>query len=245
MTFLKGCVLGAGVAAVLVFAILPRVTTFPSLCLALGLALCLSDFCSPGRGPRSFIFAASVNFLPMLTITNGMTFDASEFWNSSSAILAGIACGAIAMLILPPLSPAIRTQRLLALTLADLRRLARRASPGKQDDWESRGVARLLAMPDKAEPVERAELAAAVAVGKEIVRLSPRRAALRPGRDRATRRFKRWPKDEAAKRSSASRTSTAWLAALPRTEVASRILLEPQGQHPGDFRPALRIRLLF
>ena len=73
------------------------------------------------------------------------------------------------MLILPPLSPAIRTRRLLALTLTDLRRLARQASPGRQDDWESRGVARLLAMPDQARPVERAELAAAVAVGKEIV----------------------------------------------------------------------------
>ncbi len=116
-------------------------------------------------------FAASVNFLPMLNITNGMTYDASQFWNGAIAILAGIAVGTLAMLIMPPLSPAIRTRRLLALTLADLRRLAKRASPGRQDDWESRGVARLLAMPGQAEPVERAELAAAVAVGKEIVRL--------------------------------------------------------------------------
>ena len=75
------------------------------------------------------------------------------------------------MLVIPPLSPAIRAQRLLALTLADFRRLVKRASPGRPDDWENRGVARLLAMPDQAEPVERAELAAAVAVGKEIVRL--------------------------------------------------------------------------
>jgi hypothetical protein len=69
------------------------------------------------------------------------------------------------------LSPAIRTQRLLALTLADLRSMAKLASPGKASEWEGRGVARLLAMPDKAEPVERAELTAAVEVGKEIVRL--------------------------------------------------------------------------
>ena len=174
-----------------------------------------------------FYFAASVNFLPMLSLTNGMTFDASGFWNSSSAIVAGVACGAIAMRILPPLSPAIRTQRLLALTLADLRRLARRASPGKQDDWESRGVARLLAMPEQAEPVERSELAAAVAVGKEIVRLRARRAALRPGRDRATRRFRRWPKDEAARRWSASKTSTACSppCPAPRPQAASCLSL--------------------
>jgi uncharacterized membrane protein YccC len=39
MTFLKGCALGSGIAAVLAFGILPRVTSFPSLGLALGLAL--------------------------------------------------------------------------------------------------------------------------------------------------------------------------------------------------------------
>jgi uncharacterized membrane protein YccC len=107
----------------------------------------------------------------MLNITNGMTYDASGFWNGSVAILAGIAFGVVAMLVIPPLSPAIRTQRLLALTLADFRRLVKRASPGRQDDWESKGVARLLAMPDQAEAQDRAELAAIVAVGKEIVRL--------------------------------------------------------------------------
>ena len=118
-----------------------------------------------------FSFAAAVNFLPMLNITNGMTYDGSGFWNGAIAILAGIAFGVVAMLVIPPLSPAIRTQRLLALTLADLRRLAKRASPGRRATWEGRGVARLLALPDKAEPIERAELASAVAVGKEIVRL--------------------------------------------------------------------------
>ena len=150
MTFLKGCLLGAGVAAVLVFGILPKATTFPSLCLALGLALVpLGFLLARARNPL-FFFAASVNFLPMLSITNGMTYDASQFWNSASAILAGIAVGAVAMLIMPPVSPAIRTRRLLALTLADLRRLAKRAPSGRrEDEWESRGVARLLAMPEQ------------------------------------------------------------------------------------------------
>jgi uncharacterized membrane protein YccC len=63
MTFLKGCVLGAGVAAVLVFGILPRATSFPSLCLALGLALVpLGFLLARARNPL-FFFAASVNFL--------------------------------------------------------------------------------------------------------------------------------------------------------------------------------------
>ncbi len=172
MTFLKGCVLGSGIAAALVFAILPRATTFPTLCLALGLPLVPLGFMLARAKNPLFFFACSVNFLPMLSINNTISFDGSQFWNTSSAILVGIAVGSVAMLILPPLSPAIRTQRLLALTLADLRRLAKRApSRRREDDWESRIVARILAMPDQAEPVERAMLVAASAVGNHIVRL--------------------------------------------------------------------------
>src|SRR5271156_1672513 len=93
MTFLKGCVLAAGVAAVQVFAILPRATSFPTLCLALGLALVPLGFLLARARTPLFYFAASVNFLPMLSITNGMNYDASQFWNSTTAILAGIAFG--------------------------------------------------------------------------------------------------------------------------------------------------------
>ena len=224
MTFLKGCVLGTGVAAVLVFAILPRVTSFPSLCLALGLATVPLGFLLARARTPLFYFAASVNYLPMLSISNGITFDASQFWNSSSGILAGVACGAIAMRILPPLSPAIRTQRLLALTLADLRRLAKRASRGRQDDWESRGVARLLAMPDQAEPVERSQLVAAVAVGKDIVRCRVVAPRFVPGAavDAALQALAEGRSGEAMER---LKDIDRLLAGLPRTEAASRIVL--------------------
>jgi uncharacterized membrane protein YccC len=224
MTFLKGCVLGTSVAAVLVFAILPRATSFPSLCLALGLALVPLGFLLARARTPLFYFAASVNFIPMLSITNGMTYDASQFWNSSSAILVGVACGAIAMRILPPLSPAIRTQRLLALTLADLRRLAKRASPGRQDDWESRGVARLLAMPEQAEPAERSQLVAAVAVGKDIVRCRAVAPRFVPGAavDAALQALAEGRSGEAMER---LKDIDRLLAALPRSEAASRIVL--------------------
>jgi uncharacterized membrane protein YccC len=169
--FLKGSSLGAVIATVMVFGLLPKASTFPSLCLILGLALVPLGFLN-ARGWRPMLtFAAAVNLLPMVNITNGMTYDGSGFWNGAISILAGIAVGCVAMRVIPPLSPAIRARRLLSLTLADLRRVAKRASPGRQADWGNRGVSRLLAMPDEAEPLERAELVAAVAVGKEIVRL--------------------------------------------------------------------------
>jgi uncharacterized membrane protein YccC len=168
--FLQGSVVGAVLSTILVFGILPKVITFPTLCLTLGLVLVPLGFLNARGWKPMFTFAAAVNLLPMLGITNGMTYDASGFWNGVIAILAGIAFGVVAMLVIPPLSPAIRTQRLLSLMLKDFRRLVRRASPGKSADWENRGVARLLAMPETAEAQDRAELAAIVAVGKEIVR---------------------------------------------------------------------------
>jgi uncharacterized membrane protein YccC len=171
LLFLQGSVLSALLAAIAVFGILPKVVTFPTLCLTLGLVLVPLAFLNARGWKPMFTFAAVVNFLPLLNITNGMTYDASAFFNGAIAILAGIAFGVIAMLIIPPLSPAIRTQRLLSLMLRDLRRLVKRDSAGKPGDWENKGVARLLAMPDQAEAQERAELAAIVAVGKEIGRL--------------------------------------------------------------------------
>ena len=171
ITFLQGSALSAVLAAIVMFGILPNVVTFPSLCLTLGLVLVPLGFLNARGWKPLFTFAAAVNFLPMLGITNGMNYDASGFWNGAIAILAGIAFGCVAMLVIPPLSPAVRTRRLLSLMLKDFRRLVRRPSAGRSDEWESNGVARLLAMPDKAEDQERAELAAIVAVGKEIIRL--------------------------------------------------------------------------
>jgi uncharacterized membrane protein YccC len=169
--FLQGSALSAVLSAIVVFGILPKVIAFPTLCLTLGLVIVPLGFLNARGWKPMLTFAAVVNFLPMLNITNGMTYDASAFWNGAIAILAGIAFGVVAMLVIPPLSPAIRTQRLRSLMLRDFRRLVKRASPGRADDWENKGVARLLAMPDKAEAQERAELAAIVAVGREIVRL--------------------------------------------------------------------------
>ena len=111
MTFLQGTAISAIAAALVLFGFLPKATTFPSLCLVLGLVLVPFGVLIALPWRYSFLFtAATFNFVPMLNITNGMDFDASQFWNGASAILVGIAVGAIAMLIIPPLSPTIRAQ---------------------------------------------------------------------------------------------------------------------------------------
>ncbi len=226
MTFLQGTVISAVAAAVLEFGILPKATTFPSFCLALGLVLVPFGYLIALPWRHSFLFtAATFNVVPMLSITNVMSYDGSQFWNTTIGILAGIAFATVAMLILPPLPPAIRAQRLLASTLADFRRLAKRGpSPKHDNDWQSRGEARLLAMPVEAEPVERAELVAAVAVGKEIARL--RRVAPRfvPGAavDAALQAIAEGRSGEAIERLG---DIDRMAAALPSAGPAGRIVL--------------------
>ena len=63
MTFLRGTTISAAAAAVLVFAVLPSATTFPSLCLALGLGLVPFGFLIALPWRYSFLFtAATVQF---------------------------------------------------------------------------------------------------------------------------------------------------------------------------------------
>jgi hypothetical protein len=81
--------------------------------------------------------------------------------------------------LVPPLSPAIRTRRLMTLTLRDLRRLAVGPIPRKAADWEGSMYSRLRAVPDAAAPLQRAQLVTALSVGSAIIQL--RRIARRLG----------------------------------------------------------------
>lgn len=83
----------------------------------------------------------------------------------------GFGFGVLSFRLMPPLSPAFRTRRLLALTLRDLRRLARGSIPRTADDWEGHLYSRLSVLAEEAEPVQRAQLVAALSVGTEIIRL--------------------------------------------------------------------------
>jgi len=73
--------------------------------------------------------------------------------------------------LIPPLSPAFRTRRLLTLTLRDLRRLATGPIPRTPDDWEGRMFGRFAALPDQAQPLQRSQLTAAFSLGSEIIQL--------------------------------------------------------------------------
>jgi uncharacterized membrane protein YccC len=182
IAFSLGIAICIVVAAVIKFTVLPAFETFPAFCLAIGLYLVPAGFAlARSRQPTAIaVFSAiSVNVMPLLAPTNQMSYDTAQFYNSALAIAAGCGVGALAFRLLPPLSPALRARRLLSLTLRDLRRHAIALPLARLEDWEGRMYGRLAALPDQAEPLQRAQLLAALSVGSEIIQL--RRLAARVG----------------------------------------------------------------
>jgi hypothetical protein len=87
------------------------------------------------------------------------------------AIVVGLSAAALAFRLVPPLSPAFRTHRLLELTFWELRRLTTHPAPGTPNDWKSRIYSRLSVLPEQSQPLQRARLLAMLCVGTEIIRL--------------------------------------------------------------------------
>ncbi|MBV9970077.1 MAG: FUSC family protein, partial [Xanthobacteraceae bacterium] len=162
-----GCII---LAAIVKFAVLPAFDTFPAFCGAIGLILVPVGFATARIKQLAAVFALlAFNFVAVLAPTNVMSYGTTQFYNTSLGILAGVAVGALGFRLLPQLSPALRARRLLALTLSDLRRLASATPP--PGSWEDRMIGRLAAVPDQAEPLQRARLLAALSVGNGIIQL--------------------------------------------------------------------------
>jgi uncharacterized membrane protein YccC len=169
--FMIGSILAVAVVATLLFAVLPNVETFADfswriafVLVPVGTALALQ------WQPAIFTGMVTV-FVPLLAPTNPMSFDQQQYYNTALTIITGAGAGAFSFLLIPPLSPAFRTRRLLTLTLRDLRRLATGPIPRTPDDWEGRMFGRFAALPDQAQPLQRSQLMAAFSVGSEIIQL--------------------------------------------------------------------------
>jgi uncharacterized membrane protein YccC len=170
-TFLYGCLLGAVLAAIIAFAVLPKLETFVGFALALGAVLVPIGALAAQPWNGQLFMITGFNFIPMLAPQNLMTYNTSQFYNSSVAITVGVLFSVLAFRLIPPPSPALRTRRLLALTLRDLRALIVNGKPVNRTDWEDRIYGRLSVMPQAAELVHGAQLAAALSVGSETIRL--------------------------------------------------------------------------
>jgi uncharacterized membrane protein YccC len=169
--FTVGTMIAAVAAAIIEFAVLPNLETFAAFSLAIGLWLVPAGAAAaqPWQGAL-FIYMAAY-FTPLLAPTNQMNYDTQQFYNAALAIIAGSGAAALSFRLIPPLSPAFRTRRLLALTLRDLHRLTSGPIPRTSEHWQGHMYGRLSALPDQAQPLQRSEMLAALSVGTEIIQL--------------------------------------------------------------------------
>jgi len=166
-----GAGMAAGFAAVTTFAVLPNVHSFVGLSLVLGLYLVPAGALSTLPLKPAMFGAMATLFVPMLNPENQMSYDTLQFYNAAMAVVVGCCIGAVSYLILPPVSPATRTRRLLRLTLHDFRLLCRPDADTSRDDWEALMYGRLAAIPDSATPQQRSEILAALSLGLTLIRL--------------------------------------------------------------------------
>jgi uncharacterized membrane protein YccC len=171
LSFLAGCALATACAAIISFAVLPQMETFVGFSAAMAIFLVPAGALSAQRWQTALFVSMATNIVPLVAPVNAPRYDTIQFYNSALALYAGEGIAVLSFLLVPPLSPAFRTRRLLTLTLRDLRRLAGGPVPQRCNDWERRVYARLTALPDAAEPLERAQLLAALSAGTEIIRL--------------------------------------------------------------------------
>jgi uncharacterized membrane protein YccC len=163
--------------------VLPGLETFEAFSLAIGLYL-IPVGALVAQPWQTMMFNAMVlGFVPLLSPANQMSYDPQQFYNFALAIVAGSGAAALSFRLLPPLSPAFRARRLLGLSLRDLRRLAAGPIPRAPSDWEGRMYGRLAVCPDAAEPLQRSQFLAALAVGSEIIQLRHIASSLGLGAD--------------------------------------------------------------
>jgi uncharacterized membrane protein YccC len=167
--FLIGSILTVAIAATIKFAVLPKVETFVGFSLIIGFVLVpVGAFLALQWQPAIFTGMVTA-FVPLLAPTNQMSYDTQQFYNAAIAIVVGVGAAAFSFRLLPPLSAAFRTRRLLTFTLRDLRRLATDPTPDTSNAWEGRMYGRLSVLPDQEQPLQRSALMAAVSVGTQII----------------------------------------------------------------------------
>jgi uncharacterized membrane protein YccC len=178
-SFMTGVALTAVFASVVAFALLPHQTSFAGFCAVLGLVLVPAGALSAQAWEQSLFVGMTALFIPLLGPSNPETYDPPHFYNMGMALVSGIAFAMLAMRLLPPMPPAMRARRLLALTLRDLRRLTHGNVPPSSAEWEGKMYSRFSALPASVDILQGARLAAALSMGSGIIRL--RRIARRFG----------------------------------------------------------------
>lgn len=166
-----GMLIAAVVVAIIKFSVLPGLETFLGLAAAISLGLAPLAALSTVPALTPFFMSATVNFIPLLAPTNQTSYDTLAYLNNTLGLLGGCGFGVLALVLIPPVSSGLRSQRLCDLTIRDLRHLAIGRRNWTISQWQRRVYTRLTAMPGDAEPVLRSYLVSTLSVGLQLIRL--------------------------------------------------------------------------
>jgi uncharacterized membrane protein YccC len=166
-----GTIMAFMLATVVDLAIMPAASGFPGLALVLAAFLVPMGALSALPWRQSLTAALVVNFMAILSPQNQPTYDPAQFLNAGLPVVLGTILGALVMRLIPPLSPARRARRLMALTLRDLRHLAVGKRWLSRPNWTSHVSYRLEASPHEMGPEYLAQFLAALSLGEAVIRL--------------------------------------------------------------------------
>ena len=170
--FALGCAIAGLLAVVLDLAILPLVHSGAfGLSLALTLVLLPLGALSAGSWHKVLFVAAATNVMPILALENEPVYDAVRIFDSALAVGAGVVIAAICVRLLPPVPPRRRIERLLRVTLRNLRQLVGGDRKFTRDAWLGLVCARFAAMPEEASLEEEAQLLTMLSVGEAAIAL--------------------------------------------------------------------------
>jgi uncharacterized membrane protein YccC len=184
--FLKMSVIGALVAGFYLVAVLPALSTFTALVVALApfYLACGLLLSAPTTAP----LALAVIFVGggLLSISNAMSYDFADFLNNGLSYMVGIGIGGIALRLLRPLGNEWVVRRLTRGMMLDLARVAASGMAESRTAFESLMFDRINALLMRLDPMVDADRAvmqgsfAGLRVGLNILMLRRDRAALPP-----------------------------------------------------------------
>ncbi|WP_068825825.1 FUSC family protein [Pseudomonas sp. BMS12] len=144
MSFLRGIFYALPVAFLVGQILLPQLSSFAMLCLAMGVPLFfgLLGMSRPALAGTATSF--SMHFIVLCAPSNAMVYDVAFFLNEALAMLIGVGCAVLALRLIVLRNPLWHGRRLLKATLDDLARLCSRALSGAENWFGGRMADRLL-----------------------------------------------------------------------------------------------------
>lgn len=153
IVFLKMLIVSTVFAGFYLFLVLPPLTTFPALVVALApfLLVCGLFLAIPATIP--YALPIVMNASALIGVSNAMTYDFAIFANNFAGYVVGIWIGAAALRLLRPLSTEWAVQRLTRGVMADLARMAEALVTEPRSAFESRMFDRINALLMRLDPM--------------------------------------------------------------------------------------------